>query len=256
MQMIHLGLTSIYTVAMMYYLFTPVSTLEQRLHATCIAFLMMYSLIRTFVKIDDLPVFFLMHWALYVIDGGRGIPFWMVVHVFTLCTSDLLHTAEEKIYTMVSEMHRLHPYWQFEFMYTHDMPRLSLTSADQREDNDLLHSFVETRRKHETPVISTVEEKTIWRLSDNKSILLDREHRNFITLSLQTMTFCMYMLWWSRLVGGFRYYFFFDFTLYWMLMSGWRVRLLAYHGLFAIATFYLQFTLFNSSLKTNNVVVH
>ena len=257
MQMIHLGITSIYMVIVIYYLFTPLLTLEQRLHATCISFLMMYAMVRSFKKINDLPVFFLMHWALYVIDGGRGVPFWMVVHVFTLFTNDLLHTAEQKIYTMVSELHRLHPSWQFDFMYTHDgLPRLTLTNAEQRQDNDLLHSFVDTRQNHEYPVNPTAEERTIWRLSDNKSILLDRHRRSFITSSLQIMTFCMYVFWWRHMIGRIHYYFFIDIALYLMLMTEWRIRLIAYHGVFACATFYLQFKLFNISLPSDNVVVH
>jgi hypothetical protein len=218
---------------------------------------MMYSLIRTARKMNDLAVFFLMHWALYIIDGGRSIPFWMVAHCFTLFAKDLLGIAEKRVYAMMSEIHRLHPSWHFEFMYTHEsLPRLTLTNVEQRQENDLLHSFVETRLNHEYPAQMTKDEKIIWKLSDNKSILLNRAQRNFITLTLSFLTLAMYGLWWQHMLGNIRYYFFVDLSLYLILMTGWDIKLIAYHGVFAIATFYLQFKLFNSSLQSDNIVIH
>ena len=255
--MIHLGLSFVYLVITLYYLFAPTLTLEQRVHATCVSFLMLYSIVRSFRKLNDMAVFFLMHWSLYVIDGGRGIPFWMGLHGVSLFVSELLCAAELKIYTMTSELHRLHPDWQFEFVYTHEgMPRLSLTTADQKEENDMLHSFVESRSKHEYPAQMNQYERLIWKFSDNKSIFIDRHRRTVITSNLFLLTLCLYGIWWYRIAFSLRYYFFIDVTLLITLMSGWEVRLIAYHGVFAIATFYLHFTPFNSSLKSNNIVVH
>jgi hypothetical protein len=255
--MIHLGLSFVYTTISLYYLFTPVLTFEQRLHATSVSFLMLYSIVRSFRKIDDLVVLFLMHWSLYVIDGGRGIPFWMILHGLSLVVSDLLCTAEQKIYIMTSELHRLHPNWQFDFVYTHEsVPRLSMTDTNQRDENDLLHSFVDTRSKHEYPAQMSPNDRLLWKFSDNKSIFINRERRQMITFSLFVLTFCFYGIWWYRIVESVRYYFFIDLILMIVLMTGWQVRMVIYHGVFAVATFYLHFKIFNSSLQSNNIVIH
>lgn len=255
--MIHLGLTFVYLVISLYYLFTPTLMIEQRLHATCCAFLMLYSIVRSFKKMNDLVIFFVMHWALYIIDGGRGVPFWMIVHMFTLFIKEQICLAETVIYHMTSEIHRVLPFWHYEFIYTHDaLPRLALTTAEQRVENDMLHGFVEIRSKHEYPAQMTKEEKIIWKISDNKSVFLDRERRSFIVSNLFLLTVTMYCLWWQRMIESIHYYFFIDFTLFVVLLTGWDIRLIAYHGVFAVATFYLQFKLFNSSLKRDNVVVH
>ena len=107
--MIHLGLAIIYLIITVYYLITPLLSFEQRIHASCASFMMLYSLIRHRFVINDLPVFFLMQWCLYTIDGGKQQPIWFTGYITKLLVMHIIVLAETKIYTMYSEIHRVLP---------------------------------------------------------------------------------------------------------------------------------------------------
>jgi hypothetical protein len=123
-------------------------------------------------------------------------------------------------------------------------------------ENDLLHDYVKTRAKNEVPVLMSVEEKQIWVLSANTSVLVNQTDRCLISWCLVCATLTVYALWWMRLVDGFRYYFIIDLVMFVSLSCGWRVQFFVYHTAFACATIYLQYSIFNPSLQNNDIVVH
>ena len=255
--MIHLSLATVYLVITLYYLCTPTLTFEQRLHASCASFMMLYSLFRHSFTVNDVPIFLLMHFCLYVVDGGRQQPFWMSVFVCKCLVFRIVALAEDRLYTLSSELHRVLPAWDYEFLYTHEAkPRLVVTNRDQQMDNDLLHEYVKTRDNDEVPVMMSAEEKRVWNLSDKHSILMVGTDRCVLSWSLGFWTMATYGLWWIRLYDGFRYYFVVDLVLFLALHCSWRIQLFVYHTAFSCAAIYLHYSDFNASLQNQNIVVH
>lgn len=255
--MIHLGLATVYLIINIYYLFAHSLTFEQRVHASFTSFLMLYSLARHKISVSDLPIFFIIHFCLYAIDGGRQQPFWMSIYVCHLVVFKIIKLAETKIYTMSAELHRVLPSWEYEFLYTNEAPpRLSLTTQEQRNTNNLLHDYVKTRIKEEVPIYMTPEERHIWKVSDNNSALVNRTDRCVLSWCLICAMLFTYGLWWLRLINGFRYYFIIDMVMFLSLSCSWKIQLFVYHTAFACATFYLQHSDFNPSIQHNDVVVH
>lgn len=255
--MIHLSLATIYLVVTLYYLFVPTLTFEQRLHASCASFMMLYSLLRHSFTVNDVPIFLLMHSCLYFVDGGRQQPFWMSAFVCKLIIFQLVSLAENRIYTMSSELHRVLPAWDYEFLHTHESkPRLVVTNRDQQMDNDLLHEYVKTRDNDEVPVAMSAREKCVWNLSDKHSMLMLATDRCVLSWSLGFWTLATYGLWWLRLYDGFRYYFLVDLVLFVALHCSWRIQFFVYHTAFSCATIYLHYSEFNASLQSQHVAVH
>lgn len=220
--------------------------------------MMLYSLLthRFAFKITMLPIFFIIHYCLYSIDGGKQQPFWMSIYICHIVAFKIIHNAESKLYTMSSEMHRVLPSWEYEFLYTNEAPpRLSLTSSDQRDTNDLLHEYVKTRNKDEIPILMSPKEKRVWVLSDNHSIFINRTDRCLLSSCLTFGTMLAYLLWWMRLVDGFRYYFIVDVVLFLSLSCSYQVQLIVYNFAFMCATVYLHFSEFNQSLPKNEITV-
>ena len=261
--MIHLCVSIAYFTITVYYLLTvsltlEQLTLEQRIHASFVSFMMLYSLIiyRFAFKITSLPIFFIIHYCLYTIDGGKQQPFWMSIYACNVVAFKIIRSAESKLYTMSAELHRVLPSWEYEFLYTNEAPpRLSLTSAEQRNTNDVLHEYVKTRRKDEIPIPMSPQEKRVWVLSDNHSIFMNRTDRCLLSSGLTLGTLLAYGLWWMRLTNGFRYYFVADVVLFLSLSCSCQVQLIVYHVTFACATVYLHFSEFNQSLQKNDIAV-
>lgn len=249
--MIHLGLALLYMVISIYYCVIQTTCFYKQLHATCCAGLVLYSLLRHHVVVDDMCVFLLMHVAQYVVVGQTLMPYWVVVYILSVLLHTLICRAEMRVYTMVSELHRVLPTWGFDFVYTHEaMPRANIRTFAQQEEQALLIQCTELRRKGEILVCVDAGDKRVWRLSDNRSMFMPRWERRLILVSLTGAVTSLYMLWWRGLAGAFEYYFVVDCLLFlthllrltWV--STWSTfgqgyQLLTSHLAFASLTFYL-----------------
>lgn len=254
--MLHFFLSFIYLSISVYYLARQNLSFEQRLHASLASFLMIYSLLRQKFHITDLPIFFTIHICLYIIDGGLQQPLWMSIYICYLIVFKIIERAENKIYQMSFELYRVLPCWEYEFIYTNEAdPRISLTTAEKREYNDIIHEYVKTRKKEEVPVLMSPKEREIWFISDNKSIFINRIYRCLISTGLCCAIISTYALWWLRISNDFRYYFIFDVIMFISLCCSSKIQMVVYHTVFISATIYLNYPEFNPSIYQSNKTI-
>jgi len=249
--MIHLGLALLYMVISIYYCVIQTACFYKQLHATCCAGLVLYSLLRHRVVVDDMCMFLVMHLAQYIIVGQPLVPYWMVVYVLGVLLHALICRAEIRVHTLVSELHRVLPTWGFDFVYTHEaMPRANIRTLAQQEEQALLIQCTALRKKGEILLCVDAGDERVWRLSDNHSLFLPRWERRVILTSLNVTVILLYALWWRGLVESFEYYFIVDCLLFLTHLlrltrvSRWSTfgqgyQLLTSHLAFASLTFYL-----------------
>ena len=244
--MIHIVMAVAYLTSCVFYICTQQNTGAQRLHATFCALLVVYSIVRKFKRMSDLPMFMCMQITLYATSGGQRFPYWMFGYFMWRTVQNVMRTGEYRVYTMLSELHRVMPVWGFEFVYTHEaLPRIALTTPDEQRVNDVLHTLVDIRERGEVPESMSSDEKLLWCLSDHKTLLVSRWQRSRLFSYVFIFTVTSYGLWWVHVLQSFRAYFLVDILLTLTLMMNFRVRFVAYHAAFLLATIALQYPLFN-----------
>jgi hypothetical protein len=237
-------------VISVYYCIIQTGCLYKQLHATCCAALVLYSLLRHYVVIDDMYIFLVMHIAQYIIVGQPLVPHWVLVYLLSYLIHHFIYRAELRVYTMVSELHRVLPTWGFDFVYTHEaMPRANIRTFEQQEEQDQLIQCTALREKGEVLVCVDAGDERLWRLSDNHSLFIPRWERRVLLASLTVAVILLYALWWRGLVESFEYYFIVDCLLFLTHLlrftrtkwsSFWQgYQLLTSHLAFAGMTIYL-----------------
>jgi len=190
--------------------------------------------------------------TLYVISGGRQFPYWMFGYFIWHAIQNVMRIGEYRVYTMLSELHRVMPVWGFEFVYTHEaLPRISLTTPDEQRTNDVLHTLADIRESGDFPENMSADEKILWHLSDHKTLLVSRWQRSRLFIYIYIFTIVSYGLWWFHVLQSYSAYFFVDVAMTLTLLMNFRIRFVVYHAAFLLATIALQYPLFNPAKSVN-----
>ena len=240
--MLHLHLALMYGVICIYYCTVTDVSLALKIHATGAAFLMLYSLCRHQMKCDDRVIFLLMQWILYIAVGGTALPLWMIVYANWLLLQHIFATAEQRLYSLVAEIGRVVPQFGVENLYyNHKYIRLNLTTNISRHNNNIIKDFVDIRAKGEIPLDMDRDTALLWKLSDNRSILISRYKRSLIMRTVLSILLGLYLLWWSWLLAVWDRYACYVLVqdcllLIALLHQDYTVQLGLFHFMFATAT--------------------
>jgi hypothetical protein len=198
-----------YAVVSIYYI-TAVSkpTFSQQLHGSVSSLMILHNLAMSTTRISELInlynicVLMGMQWVLYATFKNTpvSLPHWFLTCITWQIISKLLRATELRIFQLVSELQRVVPSWEYEFLYCHAAaPRLILTDAEARSDNEIICDLADMRMRGETPDGLTSKDWALWYKTDHRSIFISRCQRRTMLSTVALVTMTLYAWWWYHL---------------------------------------------------------
>jgi hypothetical protein len=201
----HILLAAAYALVSVYYITTVSNpTFSQQLHGSVSSFMVLYSLAMSTTDATCTWVLLGLQWTLYstLLDTPVNLPHWFIAYAAWHLVSKLLRATELRIFQLASELQRVVPAWEYQFLYCHTAaPRLGLTDAAARSDNEILGDFADMRCRGDTPYGLSSEDWALWYKTDHRSIFITRcQRRNMLGAgALATLT--LYAWWWHGILS-------------------------------------------------------